>query len=101
LDVSFSTTHFAIVMKGAKHPNAAKLVAIYLAGPEGHKLMLEEAGEGSLFYPGDVEQEIAQEDRRRGLKMYNPTTWPGAMDLLLSQKGAQTEQEIGRILRSR
>jgi ABC-type Fe3+ transport system substrate-binding protein len=101
LDVSFSTTHFAVVLKGAKHPNAAKLVALYLASPEGHKLMVEEAGEGSLFYPGDVEQEIAQEDRRRGLKMYNPTSWPGAMDLLLSQKGAQVEQEIGRILRSR
>ena len=101
LDVSFATNHFAIVLNGARHPNAAKLVALYLASPEGHRLMLEEAGEGSLFYPGDVEQEIAQQDSKRGLKVYNATNWPGALELLLSPKGAQVEQEIGRILRSR
>ncbi len=101
LDVSFSTIHAAVILKGARHPNAAKLVALYLASPEGHKLMLEEAAEGSIFYPANIEQEIVQEDSRRGLKVYNPTAWPGALDLLLSPKGAQVEQEIGRILRSR
>lgn len=101
LDISRWTTHSVIVLNGARHPNAAKLVALYLASPDGHKLMLEEAGEGSVFYPGDVEQEITQEDRRRGLKVYNPIEWPGSLDFILSPKGGQVEQEIGRILRGR
>ena len=101
LDVSFSTIHAAVVLKGARHPNAAKLVALYLASPEGHKLMLAEAGEGSVFYPGNFEQEIVQEDRRRGLKVYNLLEWPGSLDFVLSPKGAQVEQEMGRILRGR
>lgn len=101
LDVSLWTTHSVMVAKGARHPNAAKLVALYLASPEGHQLMLEEANAGSLFYPGNLEQEINQDDRRRGLKVYNPLEWPGSLDFILSPKGAQVEQEIGRILRSR
>ncbi len=101
LDISRWTTHSVIVLKGARHPNAAKLVAIYLASPEGHKLMLEEAGEGSVFYPGNFEQEIVQQDRRRGLKVYNLLDWPGSLDFVLSPRGAQVEQEMGRILRGR
>ena len=33
--------------KGAKHPNAAQLVAIYLASPEGSRFILEESGAGN------------------------------------------------------
>ncbi len=101
LDISLWTTHSVVVSKGARHPNAAKLVALYLASPEGRRLMLEEADAGSIFYPGNLEQEIAQEDRRRGLKVYNPAEWPGSLDFILSPKGAQVEQQIGRILRGR
>ena len=101
LDISRWTTHSVIVLKGARHPNAAKLVALYLASPEGHRLMLEEASSGSIFYPGNMEQEIAQEDRRRGLKVYNPVEWPGSLDFLLSPQARQLEEQIGQILRGR
>lgn len=101
LDVSLWTTHSVMVSKGARHPNAAKLVALYLTSPEGRKLMLEQADVGSIFYPGNLEQDIDQTDRRRGLKVYNPSEWPGSLDFILSPKGAQVEQQIGRILRGR
>ena len=101
LDFSFWTTHSVVVAKGARHPNAAKLVALYMASPEGHRLMLEELGSGSVFYPGNIEQEINEEDHRRGLKVYNPVEWPGSLEFLLSEEGAQVEREISQILRGR
>ena len=98
-DISLNTIHASFVTKSARHPNAAKLVAVYLASPDGHKLMYEEAGAGSVFYPGNFEHDIDKEDRQLGLKVYHMQQVPGLLDYMLSEKGAPTEREIGQILK--
>ena len=100
-ETSLSTVHAVYVSKGARHPNAAKLLAVLLASPEGNKLMLEEAGAGSVFYPGNFEHDIDQADRKLGLKVYTIQQVPGLLDFMVSEKGAQTEREIGQILKGR
>ncbi|MBI3015041.1 MAG: extracellular solute-binding protein [Candidatus Tectomicrobia bacterium] len=98
-DISLSTVHAVYVAKGARRPNAAKLLAVFLASPEGDKYMIEEAGAGSVFYPGNFEHDIDQADRKLGLKVYAVQQVPGLLDFMLSEKGAQTEREIGQILK--
>jgi len=98
-EISLNTIHSVVVTKGARHPNAAKLVAVYLASPDGQKLMYEEVRAGNMFYPGNIEHDIDREDRRLGLKVYSIQQVPGLLDYLLSEKGAQTEREIGQILK--
>ena len=100
-DVSLSTVHAVYVAKGARHPNAAKLIAAFLASPDGNKYMIEEAEMGSGFYRGNFEHDIDQEDRKLGLKVYYVQEVPGLMDFMLSEKGGQLDQEIGRILKGR
>ncbi|MBI4322432.1 MAG: extracellular solute-binding protein [Chloroflexi bacterium] len=97
-DFSWFSIHTMHVMKGSKQPNAAKLIALFLASPDGHKIY-NGSGRGSMFYPGNIEFDIHQQDAKLGLKQFNPQTWPGAMEFLLSDKGKQLEDEVGRILR--
>ena len=100
-EISMSTVHSVLVTKGALHPNAAKLVTAFLAGPDGNKVMLEEAEMGSAFYRGNFEHDIDQEDRKLGLKVYYVKDVPGLLDFAVSEKGGQAEQEVGRILKGR
>ncbi|MFC1815019.1 hypothetical protein ACFL0M_03545 [Thermodesulfobacteriota bacterium] len=58
----------SIIRKGAPHPNAAKLVAVYLASPDGYKLIHEEIGIGNAFYPGNFEYEILMRNKEQGLQ---------------------------------
>ncbi|MBI4322406.1 MAG: ABC transporter substrate-binding protein [Chloroflexi bacterium] len=97
LDVSWIATHMFHVMKGAKNPNAAKLIAVFLASPEGHKIY-NDSGRGSLFYPGNAEFEIHDRDMKAGLPLFSPLTWPGAVEFVLSEKGKQLQDQVGRIL---
>ncbi|MBI4322399.1 MAG: extracellular solute-binding protein [Chloroflexi bacterium] len=99
LDMSYLSVIGVMVLKRAAHPNAAKLVAAYLASPAGHKLILEEAKNGSALHPGNPEFEKHQQDVKAGLPLFNPTQWPGAADFLLSEKGQQLEKEIAEILK--
>ncbi|MBI4334111.1 MAG: extracellular solute-binding protein [Chloroflexi bacterium] len=66
LDFSGHTSIYVLVTRYAQHPNAAKLVAAYLAGPKGLKIRLE-AGGGTLFYPGNSEHDLALKNKERGL----------------------------------
>lgn len=100
-DISYIRIHSVMVTKGARNPNAAKLVAVYLSGPEGRKFMFEEAGAGSAFYPGNFENDIDQEDRKLGLQVFNLLKSPGALDFATSEKGKQVDREIGKILQGR
>ena len=50
LDYADVREYFLVVRKGARRPSAAKLVAIYLASPEGARFTLEEAKAGNLYW---------------------------------------------------
>ncbi|MBI4322410.1 MAG: extracellular solute-binding protein [Chloroflexi bacterium] len=99
LDMSYVSVHAVLLLKRAAHPSAAKLVAAFLAGPDGHKFMVQEANSGTIFYPNNHEQDIHQQDLKAGLPVYTPQQWPGAKDFLSSDRAKQVEAEIGRILK--
>lgn len=58
-----------VVIKGARHPNAAKLLAIYIASPKGAQFMLEESGAGNASYPGNYTYDIRVEGQKQGMKV--------------------------------
>jgi ABC-type Fe3+ transport system substrate-binding protein len=60
-----------VLTKGMRHPNAAKLVALYLAGPEGAKFVLEEGGAGNYLYPGNFEYDLHQQEIKQGLRNFS------------------------------
>jgi ABC-type Fe3+ transport system substrate-binding protein len=98
LDVSFNTKHAAVVPKGARSPNAAKLVAVYLAGPKGNKLLQELSYVGNGQYAGHVSHDIMLSDAKAGLKMFSPIDDPKAISYLLSEEGRALEKKIGAII---
>lgn len=57
------------VLKGAQHPNAAKLVAIYLVSPEGARFILEESGGGNMAYPGNYTYDIRSQGKEQGMRV--------------------------------
>ncbi|OGQ80891.1 MAG: hypothetical protein A3G40_16755 [Deltaproteobacteria bacterium RIFCSPLOWO2_12_FULL_57_22] len=99
LELSDIADYVVAVRTGAQHPNAARLVALYLASPEGSKLHLEEAGAGNLHYPGNYENSIAVQDKRQGIPV---ATWDyaGRMEFVLSKQADQWEKEIERIFKT-
>lgn len=99
LEISDILHNVVSVRTGAKHPNAAKLVAIYLASPEGSKLSVEEAGAGNFYYPGNYEHAITANDRRQGI---SEAAWdyPGRMEFVLSKQAGEWEKEIERIFKT-
>lgn len=68
LDYADVSSTSLVVRKGAKHPNAAKLVALYLASPEGARFTLEESATGTLFYAGNYEHDISLENKKKGIR---------------------------------
>ncbi|MBI2091116.1 MAG: extracellular solute-binding protein [Deltaproteobacteria bacterium] len=99
LEISDILHNVVSIRTGARHPNAAKLVAIYLASPEGSKLSVEEAGAGNYYYPGNYEHTITAQDRRRGIP---EAAWdyPGRMEFVLSKQAGEWEKEIERIFKT-
>ncbi|MBI4321898.1 MAG: extracellular solute-binding protein [Chloroflexi bacterium] len=98
LDVSYLQSHHLIVRKGAKNLNAAKLVAAFLAGPEGHDIY-KKTGRGSMLYSGNAEFDIYQLDRKAGLRLFNAEQSLDVVEALISEKGRGVEKEISEILK--
>ena len=91
---NFSTS----VRKGARHPNAAKLVALYLASPQGAKFTLEESRSGNMYYPGNYEHDIATQDKKQGVREAFPEKDPKIIKFVLSEESYRLEKEIKLIL---
>lgn len=97
-EISDIVHYLVAVRTGAKHPNAAKLAAIYLASPQGSKIHLEEVGAGNLLYPGNYEHGIFTRDRKQSLLEF-ALDYPGRPEFLLSKEVVQWEKEIERIFK--
>ncbi|MBI4322446.1 MAG: extracellular solute-binding protein [Chloroflexi bacterium] len=100
LDISYIQKHNMIVRKGTKRPNAAKLLTVFLASPEGHKIY-NKTGRGTMFYPGNFEFEVHDRDVKAGMKVYAQDDPPDIVSFFLSDKGKQLEKEIGDILQQK
>lgn len=99
LDYAEVENAFVVVRKGAAHPNAAKLVALYMASPAGAKFTLEESGAGNLYYPGNYEHDLSLEVTRQGVPLYEPATYPGLTEFQLTDEEKQWEKEIDLIFK--
>jgi ABC-type Fe3+ transport system substrate-binding protein len=86
------------VVKGARHPNAAKLVALYLVSPGGAKFTLEEGGTGNYHYPGNFESDIRQQDQKQGLREVLGDRSAEILEFINSKEGAQLDKEVKLIL---
>ena len=99
LDFSANTDHHVSVARRAVHPNAAKLLAAVLAGPEGQRIQAEYIGVGSRYYQNTRENELEDEALAAGFPSFAWTDYPDAMAFVLSPEGEELQKEMERILR--
>ncbi|HLH22247.1 MAG TPA: extracellular solute-binding protein [Chloroflexota bacterium] len=98
LDFADTTSHHLSVPRRAAHPNAAKLLAAVIAGPEGQRIAAEYIGAGNRYYDGTWEQRLMAQANATGLPTFSWWTEPGALDFLLSPGGEDVKKEINTIL---
>ncbi|MDP2645244.1 MAG: substrate-binding domain-containing protein [Desulfobacterales bacterium] len=94
LDLSDVSDFAAVVIKGAAHPNAAKLIALYLASPQGAKFVLEEGGAGNAYYPGNYEHDIRMQDRKQGIPESFGTRDTKILEFSVSKEGSNWIKEV-------
>jgi len=97
LDFSSNGDHFVAVPKKAAHPNAAKLVAAVLVGPEGQRIADEYVGYSSRYYEGSADARIEQAARAAGFASFTWWESPEAKALVISPEGQELSREIDRI----
>jgi ABC-type Fe3+ transport system substrate-binding protein len=101
LDFVEEARYLLALRTGAAHPNAAKLVAVYLSTPAGAKFMLEEAAKGNSLYPGNFEHDLRKQLEAQGATIYARTAYPGLLEFLLSKEIAKWTKEMNLILKGR
>ncbi len=90
--------HFSLVLvKRARHINAAKLLAVYSVTPEGAKFMLEEGNVGNYLYPGNFEYDAHQQEARQGLRHVSAEQ-RDIVEFELSDESQKWQKEIKLIL---
>jgi ABC-type Fe3+ transport system substrate-binding protein len=99
LEVSAVSHFYTSVRVGAPHPNAAKLVALYLASPEGYRLMAETAGAGNMLYPGNTEYDIDQQDKAQGLRLDGAITDERLWKFMSSNEFQELSKKIDMIFK--
>jgi len=100
LEFSSMNLYHLMLRKGTRRPNAAKLVAIYLASPAGARFMLEEAHVGNLYYPGNFEHDIKLQNEKQGLRVVCKDAWPELMDFLVGKEVFLWGKEITLIFQT-
>ncbi|MBI2847668.1 MAG: extracellular solute-binding protein [Chloroflexi bacterium] len=83
----------------AAHPNAAKLVAVYLTSPEGAKFNAE-IGRPFQYYPGNLLYDMREQGKKEGLSVGGLETTQGLLDLVLTPEYERWQKEIQLILQS-
>ena len=87
-----------VVRKGARHSNAAKLIALFLVSPEGVKFGIEEAKYGTLYYPGNYEHDIRMQNKKQGIPDVFADRNTQILEMYASKEGRQLEKEIELLL---
>ncbi|HLH26145.1 MAG TPA: extracellular solute-binding protein [Chloroflexota bacterium] len=99
LDVSSNADHQVLVARRAAHPNAAKLLAAVLAGPEGQRIQAEATGVGSRYYPDSADARMEQEARAAGFPTFAWVDNPDKIAFALSPDGQALVRELDEILK--
>ena len=98
LDLADTTSHHLSVPRRAAHPNAAKLIAATITGPEGQRIAAEHIGSSNRYYSGSWEQQLSAQAQAAGLPAFSWWSEPGALDYLLSPNAEEVKKEISTIL---
>src|SRR5712692_5639201 len=98
LDFASDQAHHVSVPRRAAHPNAAKLIAAVLVGPEGQRIAAEYIGASNRYYSGSSEQRLAEQAKTMGMPEFSWWTEPGAMEYLVSPSSEEVRKEIATIL---
>jgi ABC-type Fe3+ transport system substrate-binding protein len=99
LDFANQAEHHLSVARNVAHPNAAKLLAAVLVGPEGQRLSQALLGLGSLYYPESVEFRLAEQARAANLPVFNWSNNPAAVEFSIGPEGQAIQREIDQILK--
>ncbi len=94
------TNHLIVVRAGARHPNAAALLAAFMAGPQGFKLLEAEA-RGNYLYPESYQSKEFQRLKASGLPVLNRGTDLNYAKWLASKEYEDLNAAISRALRGR
>jgi ABC-type Fe3+ transport system substrate-binding protein len=99
LDFSYNTDHHVSVARRAVHPNAAKLLAAVLAGPEGQRIEGEHIGVGSRYYADSREAHLEQEALAAGFASFTWVDNPDGLAFALSPEGEALMRELDQVLK--
>jgi iron(III) transport system substrate-binding protein len=99
LDLSVNNDHHVSVARGAARPNAAKLLAAVLAGPDGQRISAEYIGVGSRYYENTRDNQLEREAVAAGFPSFSWQDNPDAIAFLLSSDGQELLREIDQILK--
>jgi ABC-type Fe3+ transport system substrate-binding protein len=99
LDVSSNADHQVLVARRAAHPNAAKLLAAVLAGPEGQRIEGEHIGVGSRYYADSREAHLEQEALAAGFASFTWVDNPDGLAFALSPEGEALMRELDQVLK--
>jgi ABC-type Fe3+ transport system substrate-binding protein len=98
LDFSQNTDHLVMVARRAAHPNAAKLLAAVLAGPEGQKIEEDVIGVSNRYYPGTREAKLEDDALAAGFPSFTWADSPDSIEFVLSPAGEAIVREMGQIV---
>ena len=94
LDAPYMSQHIIAVRTHARHPNAAKLLAAFLAGPDSVKIWQEIASNPNFYYPAKSSFDLGPEWQK-----IRPWLWTQERLRYKSTPEVQAwEEEIGRLL---
>ena len=99
LDFSYNTDHHVAVPKKAAHPNAAKLLAAVLVGPEGQRIAEGQIGIGNRYYEGSLDHQLEAAAAAAGFPSFVWWEDHEVRTLTLSPEGQELQREIDRIFK--
>ncbi|HEY7067743.1 MAG TPA: extracellular solute-binding protein [Chloroflexota bacterium] len=97
LDFSYNSEHFVAVGRKVAHPNAARLLASVLVGPEGQRIAEQQLGFGSRYYEGSGDYKIEQAALAAGFPTFSWHENPDVGEFTLSPEGLELQREIDQI----
>ena len=99
LDFSYNTDHHLAIAKKVAHPNAAKLLAAVLVGPEGQKIAEAQIGIGNRNYEGSLDHQLEAAALGAGFPTFHWWDNKEVRDLSLSPEGIDLQREIEQIFK--
>jgi len=98
LDFVYASETYVSVVKRVKHPNAAKLVAAVLAGPEGQRIGDEHLGLSNHYYGESVEHRLAEQGYAAGLQPFRWADMPNWVDVILAPEQQELQRALDTVL---